>query len=106
MKDVTIIRIDWVGSLYDPASSEFISRLENLLNTVAPGSTVLIRANSACHDYHHDWLEGLTNKLYWEDLVAHFQRVHLVLVGIEISEVSQCFSIIWLHLAKTLIVLM
>ena len=91
MKDVTIIRIDWVGSLYDPASSEFISRLENLLNTVAPGSTVLIRANSACHDYHHDWLEGLTNKLYWEDLVAHFQRVHLVLVGICLSKARWFF---------------
>lgn len=91
MSDVLIVPIEFIGSLYHPASSEFISRLEHALGAARPASTVVIKADFACHDYHQDWLEGLTRTLYWEDLAAHFQRVHLALVNICLSKAKWYF---------------
>lgn len=91
MKNLRIIEIEWNGSLYDPASDPFVTELENILNTVDVGTLVLLRAAHPCHDYHRAWLEGLTTKYYWEDLVAHFQRVHLLLIGICLSKAKWFF---------------
>ena len=91
MKDVITIEIDWVGSLYDPSSGDFVSRLESILESASPTSVILLRANDDCHDYHRDWLDAITSTLYWEDLAAHFQRVHLLLIGICLSKARWFF---------------
>lgn len=82
MTQMHIIAIDWVGSLYDPASNGFITKLEAALELDKADGVVILQSSTPCHDYHHGWLEGVTSKYYWEDLAAHFQRVHLVLIGI------------------------
>jgi hypothetical protein len=86
VNQTTIIPIDWAGSLYDPASDEFLTQIEEALLTASPGGVVILRAKDACHDYHRGWLHGLNSHLYWEDIAAHFQRVHLALVGICLSK--------------------
>lgn len=91
MKEIVTIEIDWNGSLYDPAAADFISRLESKLEQASAQSIILLRATESCHDYHRDWLDSITSKLYWEDLVSHFQRVHLLLVGICLSKAKWYF---------------
>lgn len=86
MKDIRTIEVTWNGSLYDPRSGDFIALLENVVATADSDSVFLLYAPFACHDYHRSWLDGLTSKLYWEDLAAHFQRVHFLLVNICISK--------------------
>jgi enoyl-CoA hydratase/carnithine racemase len=48
-------------------------------------SVFLIYAPKPCHDYHQSWLEALNEKLYWEDLLAHFHRVHRLLLSLCLS---------------------
>ncbi len=91
MQDTISIEIDWNGSLYDPASSEFVARLESKLESANSNTIILLRSKDACHDYHRDWLDSITSKLYWEDLVAHFQRVHLLFLGICLSKAKWYF---------------
>ena len=91
MKDIRTIEVTWDGSLYDPGSSDFVSVLENVLESADGDSIFLIYAPKACHDYHRSWLEGLNHKLYWEDLVAHFQRVHLLLLNLCLSRAKWFF---------------
>ncbi len=91
MKDVKMISIDWTGSLYDPSSGDFISLIEDALESASPGTIVLLKANNPCHDYHRSWLEGLSGKFYWEELAEHFQRVHLALIGICVSKARWFF---------------
>ena len=91
MKDVKIISVDWPGSLYDPSSGEFISLIEEALSSAPPGSIILLQANGPCHDYHRSWLEGLSGWFYWEEIAAHFQRVHLAMIGICVSKARWFF---------------
>ena len=91
MKDIRTIEVTWDGSLYDPGASDFVSVLENVLESADSDSIFLIYAPKACHDYHRRWLEGLNDKLYWEDLVAHFQRLHLLLLNLCLSRAKWFF---------------
>ncbi len=91
MKNTQIISIDWVGSLYDPASSPFIEKLESAIESAMAGSVVILQASAPCHDYHRAWLDGVSSKYYWEDLAAHFQRVHILLVRICLSKARWFF---------------
>ncbi len=91
MSQMTIISISWTGSLYDPASDDFVTQIEEALLTASPGGVVLLRAEDSCHDYHRSWLQGLNSNLYWEEIAAHFQRVHFALVGICLSKAKWFF---------------
>ena len=91
MKDIRTIEVTWDGSLYDPGASDFVSVLESVLESADGDSIFLIYAPKACHDYHRSWLDGLNDKLYWEDLVAHFQRVHLLLLNLCLSRAKWFF---------------
>ena len=91
MKKNLVVAIDWAGSLYDPEASEFMDKIEAALASAPPGGTVILQANIACHDYHRGWFDGVSSKYYWEDLAAHFQRVHLALIGICLSKARWFF---------------
>jgi hypothetical protein len=91
VNQTTVISISWTGSLYDPASDDLVTQLEEALLTASPGDVVLVRAQDRCHDYHRSWLQGLNSSLYWEEIAAHFQRVHFALVGICLSKAKWFF---------------
>jgi hypothetical protein len=61
MQDTISIEIDWNGSLYDPASAEFVARLESKLESANSNTIILLRSKDACHDYHRDWLDSITS---------------------------------------------
>jgi hypothetical protein len=86
-----IIEINFNGSLYDPASEPLVARIEDAIGEAGFNEIVVMRASESCHDYHKTWLEQLSGKVYWEDLAAHFQRVHIALIGICISKAKWYF---------------
>lgn len=86
MSEIRTIEISWQGSLYDPRSSDFVSVLEDAVESAEPESIFLIYAPTASHDYHKSWLDGLGSRFYWEDLVEHFQRLHFLLVKLCLSK--------------------
>jgi len=86
LSEIRTMEISWQGSLYDPRSSDFVSVLEDAVESAEPESIFLLYAPTASHDYHKSWLDGLGSQFYWEDLVAHFQRLHFLLVKLCLSK--------------------
>jgi len=91
VRDIHTIEITWNGSLYDPKSDEFVSLLESVLEGADADNVFILRAPGHCHDYHRSWLDGLNGGYYWEDIAAHFQRVHLLLVKMCLSKAKWFF---------------